>query len=271
MKIFKNKHELQKEISDIKNISFVPTMGGLHKGHISLIKRSKTFKGKILVSIFVNPKQFNQKRDFLTYPKNLKKDLKILKNLKVDFVYLPDSNDIFSFKPKNRIFLDRFSKKLCGKFRKGHFEGVLNVVNRFLEIIKPRYLFLGTKDFQQLYLINKHILKRKINTKIVDCKIIREKNGVVYSTRNNLLSKKQLGIASVVYNFLRNKKKAGMKSFSSAKLHKIKKYLVSLGVSKIDYIELYNIKTLKKPKSYKEKFKIFISFYLNNIRLIDNI
>jgi len=153
MKIFKSKSKLQKEIKNIKNISFVPTMGGLHRGHISLIKKSKTFKGKSLVSIFVNPKQFDQKKDYLRYPRNIRKDLNILKRLGVDFIFLPNFKDLYYFKVKNKIFLDKFSKKLCGKTRKGHFKGVLNVVNRFLEIINPKYIFLGIKDFQQLYLI----------------------------------------------------------------------------------------------------------------------
>jgi len=271
MKIFKSKHKLQKEILNMKNISFVPTMGGLHRGHISLIKKSKTFKGKSIISIFINPKQFNEKRDFLNYPRNLKKDLKVLKRLNVDFVYIPSLKDIFSFRPKNKIFLDKSSKKLCGKSRKGHFEGVLNVVNRFLEIIKPRYIFLGIKDFQQCYLINSHILKKKINTKVIHCKTIREKNGVACSTRNIHLNKNQFKIASNVLAYLKKIKKLTQKKISNFKIIKIKNDLINLGVKKIDYIELYNIRTLKRPKNNKEKFKIFIAFYLNKNRLIDNI
>ena len=187
MKIFKDKHILQKEISKTKGISFVPTMGGLHKGHISLIKQSKKSKFKTLVSIFVNPKQFNKKSDYRSYPRSTKKDLKKLKNLKVDYLYIPTIKDIYGFKPREKVFLDKFSKKLCGRFRRGHFEGVLNVVNRFLEIIKPRYIFLGKKDYQQLYLIKKHIEKRKIKSKIVECNTIRENNGVALSTRNSSL------------------------------------------------------------------------------------
>jgi len=238
----------------------------LHKGHVSLIKKSKTFKGKVLVSIFINPKQFNEKKDFLNYPRNLKKDLIILKRLNVDFLYLPSSKDIFSFRPKNRIFLDKFSKKLCGRSREGHFQGVLNVVNRFLEIIKPRYIFLGIKDFQQLYLINKHILRKKINTKVISCKTIREKNGIACSTRNNNLNKKELRTASRIYHYLISKKE-----LSNIKILNIKKKLINLGVKKIDYIEFYNLNTLKRPKNKKENFKIFIAYYLNKIRLIDNV
>tara|TARA_A100001011_G_scaffold370345_1_gene426530 strand:+ start:2532 stop:3347 length:816 start_codon:yes stop_codon:yes gene_type:complete len=270
MKIFKSKNKLQKAITNIKNISFVPTMGDLHDGHTSLIKKSKKFKGKSLVSIFINPKQFNKKKDFLTYPRNLTKDLRILKRLKVDFVYLPNIKDIFSFKPNNKVFLSKFSKKLCGANRPGHFEGVLNVVNRFLEIIKPKYLFLGIKDFQQLQLINSHILKKKINTRIISCKTIRRVDGVAYSSRNQNLSIKQLAIAANVFRYIKKTKKILKKNLKNFNLTKFKNDLIVLGVSKIDYIKLYNLQTLKKPKNRKENFNIFIAYYLNNVRLIDN-
>ena len=271
MKIFKSKHKLQKEISTIKNISFVPTMGGLHRGHISLIKKSKIFKGKSLVSIFINPKQFNDKKDFFKYPRNLKKDLELLKRLNVDFVYTPTLKDVFSFRTTNKIFLDKSSNKLCGKSRKGHFEGVLSAVNRFLEIIKPKYIFLGIKDYQQCYLINKHILKRKINTKVIYCRTIREENGVACSTRNNHLDKSQLNIASNVFKYLKKIKRLSKEKISNFRVIKIEKDLMNLGVKKIDYIKLYNLKSLKTPKNRREKFKIFIAFYLNRTRLIDNI
>ena len=271
MKIFKSKHKLQKEISNIKNLSFVPTMGGLHKGHISIIRKSKTINGKVLVSIFINPKQFNQKKDFFDYPRNLKKDINILKKLRVDYLYIPTLKDIFSFKPKNKIFLDASSKKLCGKTRKGHFKGVINVVNRFLEIAKPKYILLGVKDFQQCYLINKHILKKKIKTKVIYCKTVREKNGIACSTRNFHLNKKQSIIASNIFRYLKFKKRLVKKKFSYFKRSDFKKDILNLGVSKIDYVEFYNLKSLRRPKNKKEKFKIFIAFYLNKIRLIDNV
>ena len=271
MKIFKDKHILQKEISKTKGISFVPTMGGLHNGHISLIKRSKKSKLKTLVSIFVNPKQFNKKSDYRSYPINTKKDLKKLKNLKIDYLYIPTIKDIYGFKPREKVFLDKFSKKLCGRFRKGHFEGVLNVVNRFLEIIKPRYIFLGKKDYQQLYLIKKHIEKRNIKSKIIECKTIRENNGVALSTRNSNLDKNQIKIASNIYLYLRNLKKKIKKNYNFFNLNKIKKDLKDLGVRKIDYLENYNTKNFKKIKRQNKKFNLFIAYYIKNVRLIDNI
>ena len=271
MKIFKDKQSLQKEILNNKRISFIPTMGGLHKGHISLIKRLKKNKFKTLVTIFINPKQFDKKSDYRSYPKNTKKDIKLLKKLKINYLYIPTYKDIYGFKPKNKIFLDKISKKLCGKFRKGHFEGVLNVVNRFLEIIKPKYIFLGKKDYQQLYLIKKHIEKRKIKSKIIECKTIREKNGVAYSSRNLNLNKNQKMIASNIFYYLYNLKKKIKKNYKLFKINLIKKDLINLGAKKIDYIENYNLKNFKKIKKSNVNFNIFIAYYIKNIRLIDNI
>ena len=271
MKIFKDKHTLQKEILKNKGTSFVPTMGGLHKGHISLIKQSKKSKFKTLVSIFVNPKQFNKKSDFRSYPRNTKKDIKLLKKLKIDYLYIPTFKDIYGFRPKNKIFLDKSSKKLCGKFRKGHFEGVLNVVNRFIEIIKPRYIFLGKKDYQQLYLIKKHIEKRKIKSKIIECKTIRENNGIACSSRNLNLSKSQMKIASNIFHYLRSLKKKIKKNYSLFKINKIKKELIKLGANKIDYLENYNTKSFKKIKKPNKKFNLFFAYHIKSIRLIDNI
>ena len=265
MKIFKNKHKLKKSLLKQKDVSFVPTMGGLHQGHISLIKKSKKFKGKTIVSIFVNPKQFNNKKDFTNYPRSLNKDLFILKNLKVDYVFVPSEKEIFSFKPNNNIYLDKFSKKLCGSFRKGHFEGVLNIVNRFLEIINPKRIFLGIKDYQQLYLINRHIEKKRIKTLVIKCNTIREKNGIACSTRNKLLNKKQKKIGSKIYNYLNKLKKK-----SSVNLNKMKKDILEFGVRKIEYLEIYNLKNHKKTNLIGKNSKIFIAYYLGNIRLIDN-
>ena len=271
MKIFKNKGALKKEILKYKGISFIPTMGGLHKGHISLIKQAKKTKLKTIVTIFINPKQFNKKSDFKTYPRNFKKDIKVLKKLKINYLYYPSYKDVYGFKVKNTIFLDKFSKKLCGKFRKGHFEGVLNVVNRFLEIIKPKYIFLGQKDYQQLYLIKKHIQKRKIKSKVIECKTVRENNGVACSSRNSNLSKYQMEIASNITYYIYNLKKKIKKNINLFKVNEIKKNLINLGAKRVDYIEIYNIKNFKKIKKSDREFNLFFAYYIQDIRLIDNI
>ena len=263
MIIFKSINKLNKEVNFKANIGFVPTMGAFHKGHVKLIKIAKKRFKKVLVSIYVNPKQFNSKNDLKKYPRNLKKDIYILKKLKVDYLYLPSYRDIFSFRCKNQVYLHNFSKKLCGKYRKGHFEGVINVVNRFLEILKPRYMLLGKKDFQQLFLIKEHIKKNKINTKIIACNTVRKKNGIAYSSRNKNLNKKEIKNLSKIIKFLKKNKRLMNKK-------KIFKTINKLGVGKIDYVEFLNLKTLKKPKNKKSKFNIFVAFYLGKTRLIDN-
>ena len=212
-----------------------------------------------------------KKKDFKNYPRNLKSDIIKLKKLKIHYLYLPTYVDIYSLKTKNKIHMDKFSKQLCGKFRKGHFKGVLNVVNRFLEIINPKYIFLGIKDFQQLILIDSHIKKNNIKTKIIQCKTIREKNGVACSTRNFNLNDKELKIASNIYKYLLDINKKIKKNYKLFSVNVVKKDLISLGATEIDYIENYNIKDFIKTKKLKNKFKLFFAYYINNIRLIDNI
>lgn len=271
MKIFRHKKKLIKEISGFKNIGFVPTMGALHKGHISLIKKAKKRSNKVLVSIYVNPKQFSSKKDFEEYPRKLNKDINILKKIKINYLYVPANKDIYSFRPKIKIYLDNFSKILCGKFRPNHFKGVLNIVNRFLELIKPKFIYLGLKDFQQLSLIESHIIKNKIKTKIVRCPTIRENNGLALSSRNSKLKKNYLKKAGKIYNFiLTNKGKILTKILNNKKseiIYKIQK----LGASKVDYIECIDLKKKKISKDTKTKFNIFIAYYIQGVRLIDNL
>ena len=268
MKLFTNKKKLQKEIKNINNISFVPTMGALHKGHESLIRKSVRRSKKTLVSIFVNPKQFENKKDFKNYPKNYKNDIKILKKLKVSYLYKPSYEDIYKFKTKNKIFLDQFSKKLCGKFRKGHFKGVVDVVNRFIEIIKPKKILLGNKDFQQLILIKKHIKKNKINTKVLSCKTIRDKNFIAYSSRlKKLKDYEKINLIKIIKFLKIYKKNLNLKKINY-NFFQIKNKLLSLGAKKVDYVEMLDLKTLKKPK--KNKFNLFFAFYIGKVRFIDN-
>ena len=159
MKILLNNNDLNEALNNVKNLGFVPTMGSLHKGHISLIKESLRKTNKTIVSIFINHTQFNNKNDFTKYPRNKKKDLSILKRLNVDFVYLPNANDIYDYKRTKKIKLKKKDKILCAKYRTGHFEGVLDVMDRFVNKISPKYVFMGLKDFQQLFLVKNYIEK----------------------------------------------------------------------------------------------------------------
>ena len=270
MKILKHRDILQKNISNEKNLSFIPTMGGLHEGHKKMIKMAKKRFKTVLVSIYVNPKQFNSKNDFKSYPRNLKKDIQLLKKLKVNYLYLPTYSDIFSFKTKKNIFLHSFSKKLCGKFRPGHFKGVLDVVNRFLEIIKPKYIILGKKDYQQLFLIKMHLKINKIETKLIPYKTIRAKNGIAYSSRNQRLNKKEILSLSSVIKILKREKSAAKKNKKFIINRKILEKISNLGVKRIDYIKFLDLNTLKIPTKKNSNFNIFLAFYFGKIRLIDN-
>ena len=271
MKILLNNASLFESLRPFNDLGFVPTMGGIHKGHLSLINKSNKLCKKTIVSIFVNPKQFNNKKDLKSYPSNLKKDLKILKkSKKVDFVYLPKFNDIYKDKNKPKIKLVKKDKILCAKFRIGHFEGVLDVMNRLTKIVNPKKIFMGEKDFQQLYLVKK-LLEGKYKTKIVPCKTIRDKSNVALSSRNFLLNKLNLKVAANVYKNLINIKKNIHNSKNIPNFLKLKKKeLKNYHKIKIDYLELRNIKNLKLSNT-KNNSRLFIAYYLNNVRLIDNL
>ncbi|ETA69580.1 pantothenate synthetase [Candidatus Pelagibacter ubique HIMB083] len=271
MKILLNNTSLFESLRPFNDLGFVPTMGGIHKGHLSLIDKSKKLCKKTIVSIFVNPKQFNNKKDLRSYPRNIKKDLKILKkSKKVDFVYLPKFKDIYKDKKKPQITLLKKDKILCAKFRKGHFEGVLDVMNKLTKIINPQKIFMGEKDFQQLYLVKKQ-LERTYKTKVIPCKTIRDRNNVALSSRNLLLNKSSIVIAAKIYKKLVSiKKNIKNKKKISSFLNLKKKELKNNYKIKIDYLELRNINNLK-ISSTKQNSRLFIAYYLNNIRLIDNL
>ena len=246
-------------------------MGSIHRGHLSLISKSNQTCHKTVVSIFVNPKQFNNKKDFKTYPKNIKKDLKILNQIKkVDFVYIPKFKDIFTNIKKPKIKLNKNDKILCAKFRKGHFEGVLDVMDRLTNIVKPNKIFMGNKDFQQLILVRKY-LKRKYNTNVVGCKTIREKNKVALSSRNYLLSKGNLIIASKIVKKLINvKKNIKTKKNKNKYLLTVKNNFQKQFKIKIEYLELRNVNNLKLS-NITSTSRLFVAYYLNGVRLIDNL
>ena len=269
MKIISSKSKLIEFTHYEKNLGLVPTMGTIHQGHISLIKKCISQCEKTIVSIFINKPQFNKKSDFRKYPRLLKKDISILKKFKIDYLYLPSVNQIYPNGRNKNIKISSFRKKLCGKFRPGHFEAVVDVIDRFIEIIKPRNIYFGEKDMQQLKIIEHFVKKNYDKIKVIGCKTIREKNGVACSSRNFLLSLKEKEIAARVYKVLINKKKYLIKKKIS--LNRIKNKIFELGVRKVDYIELLDINKLIEPYSKNKRYKIFIAYYLRTIRLIDNI
>ena len=269
MKIITSIFDLNKEIKNYKNIGFVPTMGGIHAGHESLIKASQKKKSKTIVSIFINPTQFNKKNDFKKYPRNINKDIAILKKLNVDYLFRPSVKDVYRFKSK-KFNLKKSDKILCAKSRNGHFEGVLNVMNRLMSIIKSKDLYMGEKDYQQLYLIKK-FLSKKFRVRINSCPTVRIKNKVALSTRNKLLNKKYLKIASEIALFLRKlKRKSKFQPSEIASILPNYKILLETKYNiKIDYLEFRDEKNLEL-NNFKNKFRLFIAYNINNVRLIDN-
>ena len=270
MKILLNNQTLNNKLRPFNDVGFVPTMGGIHKGHISLIKRSIKTCNKTIVSIFINPKQFNNKNDFRNYPSDIKKDILLLRTIKgVDFVYIPKFKDIYTKKRLSKITINNKDKILCAKYRKGHFEGVLDVMNRLTNLIKPNKIFMGKKDFQQLFLV-KNFIEKKYKTKVIGCKTIRDKNKLALSSRNYLLSKDELNLAGKIAKKIFNFKKF-IKNKHNIKvlLMNEKKKLQKNFKIKIEYFELRKEKNLL-VSAKANKSKIFISYYLRGIRLIDN-
>ena len=271
MKILLHNQILNKELRHFNDIGFIPTMGGIHKGHISLIRKSKKNCKKTIVSIFINPKQFNNKKDFKTYPNNIKKDLSILRKINgVDFVYIPKFNDVYNSKRKSKIIINKKDKILCAKYRKGHFEGVIDVMDRLTNIIKPKKIFMGKKDFQQLFLV-KNYIEKKYKTKVIGCKTIRDKNKLALSSRNYLLNNDSLNIATKITKRLFSiKNKIKKENEINKFLSKISKNLEKEFKIEIEYLEhRYELSLKLSNKPYKSK--IFLSYYLNDVRLIDNI
>jgi len=266
MIIFKSINKLNKEVNFKADIGFVPTMGALHQGHVSLIKKSQKKCKKTLVSIFVNPAQFNNKEDYKKYPKNIQKDLKLLKNLKVDYVLIPTVKDVYGNKSKKKFKISKSNKILCAKYRPGHFEGVLGVINQYIKKLEINKIFLGEKDYQQ-YILIRDFLKKNSNVKTILCKTIRMKNGLAYSSRNKLLNQKYIKRSALLVSKLK-------KLFIHLKKDLNNKFIINDFINKnkefnIEYLELRNKNNLSKKIS-KKNVKIFIAFYINGTRLIDN-
>ena len=268
MKIFLDKSKLKHFILDKDNLGFVPTMGALHKGHISLIQKSKKSCSMTIVSIFVNKPQFNNKKDYIKYPRILSRDISILKKLKIDILYLPKERQIYPKGSNKKIVISSFQKQLCGKFRPGHFKAIVDVIDRFIQIINPKKIFFGEKDKQQLEIIKDFVNKNYKNTKVVECKTIRETNGIAYSSRNLLLSTMQKKIASNIYKLLSKNKKILIKKKSLIEIYT--KRIKKMGAEHVDYIKVININSIMKKNNKNKKYKIFVAYYLGKVRLIDN-
>ena len=280
MLVLSNKQQLAESISKLKaqgnTIGFVPTMGALHEGHLSLVKEGLSNNSCVVVSIFVNPTQFDNAEDLKKYPRTLERDVTLLKTVSKDkiLVYAPTVDDIYEGNTKAQQFsFDGLEFEMEGKFRDGHFDGVGTIVKRLFEIVKPDTAYFGEKDFQQLAIIKKLVEKYNIPVKITGCKIHRETNGLAMSSRNERLKPVYKTAAPFIYQTLKQAKQK-FKTNSAAKVTNwVTKQFASHEILELEYFIIADVKSLKptKRKSNNKSYRAFIAVYADDIRLIDNI
>lgn len=278
MLLIKSSNEVKKAISFLKNsrktIGFVPTMGALHNGHISLIKQSKAETDITLCSIFINPLQFNNEIDLNTYPIKIENDIEMLINEGVDLLFLPDKSEIYpkNFKPIDFSF-DGLDLIYEGKLRPGHFMGVANVLKIFFEIIEPNYAYFGQKDYQQTLIVKKMIESLKIPISIKVCEIVREENGLAMSSRNVRLNETFRKNSGFLFKIL-NELKEDLNNISIEKAIELAKNKIALNAeSSFEYIEVLNRENLEKWDEgfIKNQSIILTAVKYGNVRLLDNI
>ena len=279
MQIFKEKALLTAYLKTIwdKNcaIGFIPTMGALHQGHLSLIKKSSDENDYNVVSIFVNPTQFNNSQDLEKYPRTLENDIEKIKTVCPDcIVFAPSVEDIYEGKTNSISFnYDGIENEMEGKHRPGHFDGVGTIVKKLFEIVNPTNAYFGEKDFQQLQIVKKLVSKNNLNVTIIGCPIYREDNGLAMSSRNERLSTTDRQEASIIYTTLITANKMFGKKSAKEVTEWVENSLENNKNIILEYFEIAEETTLKtcKRKSKNKKYRAFIAVFIDNIRLIDNI
>tara|TARA_B100000787_G_C16158599_1_gene280237 strand:+ start:329 stop:1168 length:840 start_codon:yes stop_codon:yes gene_type:complete len=271
MKVIQSPLELKENLNKLENIFLIPTMGNLHEGHISLIKEAKKLSDNIILTIFINPIQFNSINDLESYPRSLTQDIDILKETDVSILFNPSADDIYPTNSNLSYKMPIISNELCGKNRINHFKGVITVVDRLFKLIKPSYAIFGKKDYQQLYLIKKFVFDSKLPTKIIEAPTIRDINNLALSSRNSLLNNKGMIGAVELYKKL---KICAESVLNGVKIHDAElmanQELTQQGW-KIDYFEIRRQADLRKPTYNDSKLVVLGAGFLGKVRLIDNI
>ena len=273
MKILENKTELQEFLKEIpqkgKKIGLIPTMGSIHQGHLSLIKTCQELGYFSLVTIFVNPTQFNDLNDFEMYPRNIDNDKKSLESVNTDLLFFPATKDLYPGGIKSEKTVFEYRNILCDISRPGHFDGVTTVVNSLFDLIKPDHVFFGEKDFQQLKIIQKMLENNRSSIIMHPCPSIRMSNGISYSSRYKKFSISEEKIFNNVANTLMRSISDLRKNFNIKIIKDLKKKLIEGGLKKIDYIQIKNEINLL-PTFEKNNSRLFVAFYIGKIRIIDN-
>lgn len=257
---------------DGKSIGFVPTMGALHNGHISLIRTAREENDIAVVSIFVNPLQFSKGEDYDRYPRQLNLDKKICLAEKVDALFVPSVGSMYPKGADTYIDQTHYPKQMCGPFRPGHFRGVMTVVAKLFNIVQPDRAYFGQKDYQQYLIIRRMVTDLNIPVDVRMLPTIREHDGLAVSSRNAYLGPKQRKQAAVIYRSLMAAQEMVANSSASVKAIKreVKAMLMSQKGLKIDYVEVVNPETLDRVNEVKTKALLAIAVRLGSVRLIDN-
>jgi len=277
MIVYRTKSDLTGHLHSIQNegktIGLVPTMGALHRGHASLVEKANTENDFVVVSIFVNPSQFNDPSDLDHYPRTLDQDLELLRQLEADLVFVPSVKEMYPEKDSRIFDLGSLDKVMEGKHRQGHFNGVAQIVSKLFLLIRPNRAYFGQKDFQQLVIIRRLVDILKLDLSIVPCPIIREKDGLAMSSRNIRLSKEERKLAAVIYETLVNAREK-METLTPSQLNE----WVGLEFEKhsamdLEYFEIVEDKGLMSIDTWDKKLNkvACLAVHLGEVRLIDNL
>lgn len=275
LQLIHKKDELKSILSALKSkgktIGFVPTMGALHKGHKALVDKASSENDLVVVSIFVNPTQFNNKEDLALYPRTLDADLALLQTIENGIVFVPNVQDIYpektSFKPFDLGILD---KVMEGKHRPGHFDGVVHVVHNLFEIVEPTKAYFGQKDFQQLAVIRKMNAHYEFPIEIIACETLREVSGLAMSSRNMRLSEQEKKDALIIWNTLQFVKNNKAIYSPQDLVHKAKSYFET-GNLVLEYLEIIDVESLQNSEDWNSQSVCCIAAYCGKVRLIDNL
>ena len=268
--MFSSHKELLKSVDSSKLVGLVPTMGSLHKGHLSLIERALSENEQVIVSIYVNPTQFNDINDLKQYPRNLESDIDKLRHYKNIFIYSPTDKDLYQDVVSKNYDLDNLDKILEGKYRPGHFNGVATIVEKLFDIFSPNNAYFGEKDFQQLSIIKTMVKKLSINVNIISCETIRESDGLAMSSRNKHMTTEERLVAGKINKFMIKAKEI----YKNKKIDKIPISIIdelkNIKNCKLEYFEIDNLSKYSSSLM-DEGDRIFIACWIGKTRIIDNL
>ncbi|MFN3282706.1 MAG: pantoate--beta-alanine ligase [Pseudothermotoga sp.] len=276
MQVIKTVSHMKKLADDLrkqKTIGFVPTMGYLHQGHLSLVRRSRAENDVTVVSIFVNPTQFGPNEDYKSYPRDLNRDLSMLEKEQVDFVFAPEVEEMYPKGYSTYVNEESLSRYLCGKSRPGHFRGVCTVVTKLFNIVKPHRAYFGQKDAQQFRVIRRMVRDLNMDVEVIECPIVREPDGLAMSSRNVYLSTQEREQALALNRALKlaeSLHKSGEKNASRI-IEKMTDYLSTFDKLKIDYIEIVDEESLEPVTRIDNKVIVALAVWIGKARLIDNV